>query len=355
MRTEFLNLEKTEFAFVKGNRPTDGKRLEKAIRAAGQVLIPIYGVFYGDIKDSGIEIFDALTGELLNTPSDDCFVVLDGQHRTKALLNIFKENQERLSKSEASDASETDFAKTIPATVLGADDIKDVNLLERIMNINTTSKSWTSKDFAYSAHELKKDDVILLLIYWLINLGFSLSNISRILFFDHKALNNQILSDYANGKGELPECNLKSKLELFRMLLILGFDLEFLRKRYLYEAIIKKNNAQKYDEFVNTLCQLDEATVKQIEQLSPVECDNGKIIEIVTRFAKNTDIRRDSTSFSFDLSEERFNENVESIRIMFEDAESNRQKNKKARGTKNNEAKQKKHANVESCTLEDVV
>ena len=187
MRTEIMNLANSKFAFVQGNRPVDDKRLEKAIRAAGRVLIPIYGVYYGDIKESGIEVFDALTGELLNTPSDDCFVVLDGQHRTKTSLLTFK----HLSNVDEPDASVTVFTETIPATVLESKDIEG-NLQEMIMNINTTSKSWTSKDFAHSAHVLKKDDKIVSLIYWLINLGFSLSNISRILFFDFLNISSPI-------------------------------------------------------------------------------------------------------------------------------------------------------------------
>jgi hypothetical protein len=349
-----MNLANSKFAFVQGNRPVDDKRLEKAIRAAGRVLIPIYGVYYGDIKESKIEVFDALTGELLNTPSDDCFVVLDGQHRTKTSLLIFKQEQEHLSNVDEPDASVTVFTETIPATVLESNDIEG-NLQEMIMNINTTSKSWTSKDFVHSAHVLKKDDNIVSLIYWLINLGFSLSNISRILFFDHKALNNQILADYVDGNGGLPECNIKAKLELLRMLLGKGFRMIFLRKRYLYEAIIKKNNAQKYNEFVSALKQLDEDTVNKIECMTAIECDNGDIIKLVENFAKRSNCHHDAACVTFDMSEERFHDNVEFVHLKYEENMNSRKKAENSTGSKSKGAKATKQVKNVNCTLEDVV
>lgn len=353
MRTTFLNLADTKFAFVQGNRTVDEKRLEKAIREAGQVLIPIYGVFYKDIKDSGIEVFDAKTDKLIDTPTDDYFVVLDGQHRTKVSLNLFKEKQEKQGIPEAPEHAVMNFADTIPATVLDKDDVKCVNPLAMIMNINTSSKSWSSKDFAHSAHMLKKNDEIVSVIYWLMELGFSISNISRILFFDHKALNNQRLADYSNGKGELPECNLNSKLELFSMLRKLGFSVKFLRKRYLYEIIIKKNNAQKYEEFVNALSQLDTDTVKQIEQLTPTDFDNGKISEIVARFVKNNS--QNIPSSKFDLSENRLKENLNMLCRIAEDAKIRHPKAKNKDNSGNKGEKATKQPCYTNCMLDDVV
>ena len=353
MRTVKLKLADTKFAFVQGNRAVDEKRLEKAIREVGQVLIPIYGVFYKDIKDSGIEVFDAQTDKLIDTPTDDYFVVLDGQHRTKVSLNLFKKKQEKQGTPEDPEHAVMNFADTIPATVLDKDDVKCVNPLAMIMNINTSSKSWSSKDFAHSAHMLKKNDEIVSVIYWLMELGFSISNISRILFFDHKALNNQRLADYSNGKGELPECNLNSKLELLSMLRKLGFSVNFLRKRYLYEIIIKKNNAQKHEEFVNALSQLDTDTVKQIEQLTPTDFDNGKISEIVARFVKNNS--QNIPSSKFDLSENRLKENLNMLSLMAESVKVRQPKAKKKDGSGNKGKEATKQSCYTNCMLEDVV
>ena len=136
-----------------------------------------------------------------------------------------------------------------------------------------------------------------------------------------------MLADYTNGRVELPENNYRKKLELFRMLIDKGFSTEFLRKRYMYEAIIKKHNAQKYDEFVNALSILDSKTVKIIENLMPSDYDNGQIIEIVNKFSKINTFDDDSSSCNFDLSEKRFDDNIEFLRSM-----ANAKKKKKTAG-----------------------
>ena len=96
MKFEKLNLQNAKFAFIVGNREVDEKRLEKSIRKVGKVLVPILGVYYRTIKNSGYKVIDAQTGDQLNNPSDDYFVVMDGQHRTITLLNLFKEQQKHI-------------------------------------------------------------------------------------------------------------------------------------------------------------------------------------------------------------------------------------------------------------------
>jgi hypothetical protein len=314
MNFKYFRIKDSKFAFILGNRVVDEKRLEKSIRKVGKVLVPIVGVYYGTIKNSGYQVLDAETGELLNSPSDDYFVVLDGQHRTKTSLNLYKEQQELIKNTEDSDSLALRISDSIPANVYDEEDELD-NILETIIDCNTSSKTWTSKDFVHSAHVLRNDDKIITFIDSLTTLKFSLSNISRILFFNHKMLTNQMLADYTNGKVELPENNYRKKLELFRLLINKGFSTEFLRKRYMYEAIIKKHNAQKYDEFVKALSLLDVDTVKKIENLCPLDYDNGKIIEIVNNFT-NISKCDDNSSNNIDLSEKRFDENIEFLRSL---------------------------------------
>ena len=335
-----LNIQNSKFAFILGNREVDEKRLEKSILKVGKVLVPIVGVYYGTIKNSDYKVIDAETGELLCSPSDDYFVVLDGQHRTKTMLNLYKEQQELIRNTEGSDSSALRISDSIPANVYDEEDELE-NILETIIDANTSSKTWTSKDFVHSAHVLKNNDKIITFIDSLTTLKFSLSNISRILFFNHKMLTNQMLADYTNGKVELPENDYRKKLELFRLLINRGFSTEFLRKRYMYEAIIKKHNAQKLDEFVQALSLLDTDTIRTIENLSPLDYDTGKIIEIVNNFTNINKCDNDNSSYNMDLSEKRFDDNIEFLRSM---ANAKKKTAGKATGTKIKSQKGKRTA-----------
>jgi hypothetical protein len=344
MKIKKLQLETVKFATIDGNRDVDTKRLMKVIKKDGRVLVPILVVEYQDIQDKDVVLYDMRTKQRLENPSNDYYVILDGQHRSMCALELFEEM-----KNEASDVKITDF---IYANVMEDEDIQGQDIVTLIMSINSSATSWKSKDYIKSAYTHNPEDETLIAVKLCTQLGFSISNASRYLCNNHKAMNPLVLSRFISNEGELPESNPRKALEILRMLNDVGFSNNFLRKRYLAEEIVIKRNNDRLDAFLNSLCHLDSATVKKIEGLSPQDCDNHKIKDIILEYENTLSDEKRTKCFMPDMSDKRFNENIAFFNKLAEDL-------KAARGAKktrksNSQAIKIRNKDIEDCTIDDV-
>lgn len=339
MNIKQLPLATVQFATIDGNRDVAPQRLMKAIKKVGRVLDPILVVKYQDIQDKDVVLYDMRTKQPLENLSNDYYVIIDGQHRSKCALQLFDEMQK-----EGSDIKFTDF---IYANVYGKEDIQGQDIMSIIMDINSTPKCWSSKDYIKSAYIHNPKDETLIAVNLCTQLGYSISNASRYLCNNHKALNPLVLSRFISNEGELPESNPRKALEILRMLNDAGFSNNFLRKRYLAEQIVIKRNNERLDVFLTSLFHLDSETVKKIEGLTPQECDNGKIRDIILEYEKTLSEEKRAKCFVPDMSEKRFNENVEFFKNLvkeFKTAKKARKSNSPATSNKN----------VDDCTVDDV-
>jgi hypothetical protein len=341
MKIQKLPLETVKFATIDGNRDVDTKRLMKAIRKDGRVLVPIIVVEYQNIRDKDVVLYDMRTKQRLENPSNDYYVILDGQHRSTCALQLYKEK-----KNEGSDVRFTDF---IYANVMEDEDIQGQDIITLIMSINSSATSWKSKDYIKSAYTHNPEDETLIAVKLCTQLGFSISNASRYLCNNHKALNPLILSRFISNEGELPESNPRKALEILRMLNGVGFSNNFLRKRYLAEEIVIKRNNDRLDAFLNSLCRLDYATVKKIEGLSPQDCDNHKIRDIILEYENTLSDEKRAKCFVPDMSDKRFYENVEYFKKLAEVLKTA----KRAKKTRKS-ATGKSNKIVDDCTADDV-
>ncbi|MBQ9187394.1 MAG: hypothetical protein IJ144_06190 [Prevotella sp.] len=344
MNIKQLPLATVQFATIDGNRDVAPQRLMKAIKKVGRVLDPILVVKYQDIQDKDVVLYDMRTKQPLENPSNDYYVIIDGQHRSKCALQLFDEMQK-----EGSDIKFTDF---IYANVYGKEDIQGQDIMSIIMDINSTPKCWSSKDYIKSAYIHNPKDETLIAVNLCTQLGYSISNASRYLCNNHKALNPLVLSRFISNEGELPESNPRKALEILRMLNDAGFSNNFLRKRYLAEQIVIKRNNERLDVFLTSLFHLDSATVKKIECLSPQDYDAHMIRDIVQKFEKNLSEEERAKCFVPDLSDKRFNENVEYFNRLAEELKAAR-KAKKTRKS-NSQASKKGEKNVDDCTIYEV-
>ncbi len=336
MKLVKLELESVKFATIYGNRDVDTKRLIKDIKKDGRVLVPILVIKYQDIRDMNIVLNDLVTGQHLENPSNDYYVIMDGQHRSKCALQLYAEMQ-----MKGSDVKISDY---ILANVYEEEDVKEQNIMTLIMRINSSAKSWASKDYIKSAYTHNPEDEILSVVNLLKQIGFSISNISRNLFHNHKTLTPLVLSRYISGESELPEGNPRKALEILRMLIKKGFDINFLKKRYVAEEIIIKRNSDRLDEFLNAIYHLDSESVKKIEMLTPQDLDNHKIRDIIQEFEKQLNEEDREKCFEVDLSEKKFNDNIDMFKKIINEL--------KARKTKKKTQKSKK--NILNCTVDDV-
>ena len=341
MKIQKLPLETVKFATIDGNRDVDTKRLMKAIRKDGRVLVPIIVVEYQNIRDKDVVLYDMRTKQRLENPSNDYYVILDGQHRSTCALQLYKEM-----KNEGSDVKFTDF---IYANVMEDEDIQALDIVTLIMSINSSATSWKSKDYIKSAYTHDPEDETLIAVKLCTQLGFSISNASRYLCNNHKALNPLVLSRFISNEGELPESNPRKALEILRMLNCVGFSNNFLRKRYLAEEIVIKRNNDRLDAFLNSLCRLDSATVKKIEELSPQDCDNHKIRDIILEYENTLSDEKRAKCFVPDMADIRFNENVEFFKNLAENISAARKSERK-----NSQVIKESKELITDCTVDEV-
>ena len=341
MKIQKLPLETVKFATIDGNRDVDTKRLMKAIRKDGRVLVPIIVVEYQNIRDKDVVLYDMRTKQRLENPSNDYYVILDGQHRSTCALQLYKEM-----KNEGSDVKFTDF---IYANVMEDEDIQALDIVTLIMSINSSATSWKSKDYIKSAYTHNPEDETLIAVKLCTQLGFSISNASRYLCNNHKALNPLVLSRFISNEGELPESNPRKALEILRMLNGVGFSNNFLRKRYLAEEIVIKRNNDRLDAFLNSLCRLDSASVKKIEELSPQDCDNHKIRDIILEYENTLSDEKRAKCFVPDMADMRFNENVEFFKNLAENISAARKSERK-----NSQVTKESMELITDCTVDEV-
>jgi hypothetical protein len=166
---------------------------------------------------------------------------------------------------------------------------------------------------------------------------------------NHKALNPLVLSRFISNEGELPESNPRKALEILRMLNCVGFSNNFLRKRYLAEEIVIKRNNDRLDAFLNSLCRLDSATVKKIEELSPQDCDNHKIRDIILEYENTLSDEKHAKCFVPDMTDMKFNENVEFFKNLTENISAARKSERK-----NAQVTKESMELITDCTVDEV-
>ena len=345
MKLEKLQLETAKFAKIAGNRDIDAKRLKKDIKKVGRVIDPIIVVEYQNIQDKDIVLVDLRTGQRIEDPSPNCYVIMDGQHRCICAQQLYEEMQ-----IESSDVIFPDY---IYANVYEKEDIQDDDIISLIMEFNSTAKSWGAKDYIKSAYTHNPEDETMIVVNVGTELRFSISNLSRYVCNNHKTLTPKALSCYIGGGAELPEGSPRKALEILRMLNDTGFSIDFLRKRYLAEEIVMKHNSDRLEGFLNSLCRLDTMTVKKIEALSPQDYDNHKIREIVQDFEKELCDEERDKCFAPDLSDERFNENVEHFKRLVEELKLAKNA-KKTRKSNPLSSEQNGKVNITECSVDDV-
>ncbi len=334
-KIEFTN---SKIAFIKGNRSVHEKRLLESISKYG-VLHPIDVIPYGEIKDLNVTLIDVHTGNIIENPSDDYLVILDGQHRTVCALNLFYGQQESQEEGSNEGTCVKDF---INAKVYNASDLMGLHPLTYISILNSSTKDWSANDFIDSAHVRNGNDVIVKTVFTLKSLGFSNSNIGRVLFFDHKAMKPAALADHVDGNIDLAtDMQRERGLEVLRLLVDKGFSVNFLKKRYMMEAIIKSYTSGKFNEFLTKISYVSAEAITNIEKvMTPTSYDNGGIKKTIDVCYKGICQQQDVVPFVINSSEERFMENLTFFQSMASEiASKKKSKARSIRGARNQDIK----------------
>lgn len=135
-------------ALVKNNRPVDRKKVDQFMALFAnydkyEKAYPIIVTRTLPLIDAGYTVTDVNGKEISKNESHDYFVVLDGQHRTIALMQLASTGKERYA--------------TIPNVHLK--EINAENVGEYLVDINNVGTSWTAKDKMIVAALTKKDEL----------------------------------------------------------------------------------------------------------------------------------------------------------------------------------------------------
>ena len=135
-------------ALVKNNRPVDRKKVDQFMALFAnydkyEKVYPIIVTRTLPLIDAGYTVTDVNGKEISKNESHNYFVVLDGQHRTIALMQL------------------ASTGKAIYATIpnVHLKEINAENVGEYLVDINNVGTSWTAKDKMIVAALTKKDEL----------------------------------------------------------------------------------------------------------------------------------------------------------------------------------------------------
>lgn len=177
-----------KIAFIKNNRPLDRKKVDSfmALFAQGKYedAYPIIVMEANKLHDAGYVVTD-VNGNEIKEGLDEYYVILDGQHRATALMQLaFNGKENRIPNV---------FVKDIPAEKVG----------EYLVDINNVGTSWTTKDRMVVAALTSKEELYQN-IAERITEGFNPSTAAKI--YTKRTIPVKILNKILRGEDyELPK------------------------------------------------------------------------------------------------------------------------------------------------------
>ena len=182
------NTIKKKIAFVKNNRPIDCKKVDAFMTLFAQgkyeEAYPIMVMAAKILYEAGYVVTD-VNGNEIKDGLDEYYVILDGQHRATALMQLASTGNGNLIPNV--------FVKDIPAEKVG----------EYLVDINNVGTSWTTKDRMVVAALTSKEELYMN-IAERIKEGFNPSTAAKI--YTKKAISSTILNKILKGENyELPK------------------------------------------------------------------------------------------------------------------------------------------------------
>lgn len=282
----------TKFAFININRNVKlSKDFVQSIKEHG-VIVPIIITKASEIADTGYPLISAVDGEPIEDYPTDVYVVLDGQHRIKAAFNNNEEEYELEAKSQKEidefnlnkeenerthkicpTAYVPKIIESIPTLEVEREYMGD-NINDFIININSTSHTWKASDYISNAVIIKKDDKTIKAINALQNIGFPISTTSRYFAFNNSRICPKSVWQLAKGV-EIEGLNIERGLFIIHLFITKGFDLSFIKKRYLIDFLKEKQSEgdKKFWEACNVIANMSEDTVNTVVNRNTEEFD----------------------------------------------------------------------------------
>jgi len=305
-KLEVLSFEIDRFATIKF--PFIDANLKQRVLnfQDGRRLSPITVIKTSKLLDAlSCTIYDLATGEPLTNDKDkrETWFVLDGCKRLKTLMQLYEETKKPA-------------YMTIDAIVETIENIENKNVIKYMADINSTAKPWTPKDYVDSCFRMFPDNNVFQMEHLLMNLGASISTVSRFSTGTPNRLSPDALIKYLNGdESKLSSVSFTRALELYRLFLEKGFSVDFTNHRYLIDFINDECNAQSTIGFqgaVDMIANVDNISIQLIESL-PYENKKANIYRILNQHYQDCKATGNTKSYTLDFSIERFVQNLNDI------------------------------------------
>lgn len=171
-----FNINGSQFgvAFLEGNRninPNNVKKMEVSLKDFGKNLMPMVYIKADDARLNGRKLKDAIDGtDVAEDNRASYIVVIDGQHRFSAAVNMEEEG--------GFDTSKLVWKE------LKLDENKTIE--EALIEINSIGQMWKGKDYISGLALRQPDDEVVQFAKELTDFGVSAKTINKYFFLDEK-------------------------------------------------------------------------------------------------------------------------------------------------------------------------
>ena len=250
-----VKAEGKEIAFIKGNRELANNNISskvKSLSECGTNLVPIMVVGGKKAVDDGCSLV-LPDGKDIADDVEKYLVIVDGQHRYKAAMNLMEEEKDNDKKTITDDSIRffLDYSG------------RDTKELLAVTNIE--SAKWKAKDYAKGAVLYNPDDKVAKFANEYLEKGISISTISIYLFGQSGVLTQSVLGKLMKKEKVKYNKNLHLELAVEALpLLIDKLGIKFVKTRYCADGLYNTFEGRTYDKVIDAIKNLKKEDVQQI-------------------------------------------------------------------------------------------
>lgn len=271
-----VKAEDKAIAFVRGNRDIAAKNKnnkKSSLIKCCMNLVPMLLVEGKKAVEDGCKLMHPDGNKIPDNAADSYYVVVDGQHRYTAAMELIKDAENKEVKPAITDEQLYFYL-----------DYSGRNTMDLLSITNIESAKWAATDFAKGAVLLHPDDELIQFINKYAQKKMPISTISIYLYGKKDTLQNKNLAaSLSTGSlGIKSEANLEFAKKIVERLLQ-EFNFEFVRTRYCADAIndaLKLKGILNYQVVIDAVNSLNYAEIEEVGNLKGEEAQN-KLYEIL--------------------------------------------------------------------------
>lgn len=271
-----VKAEDKAIAFVRGNRDIAAKNKnnkKSSLIKCCMNLVPMLLVEGKKAVEDGCKLMLPDGNKIPDSAADSYYVVVDGQHRYTAAMELIKDAEKKKVEPAITDKQLYFYL-----------DYSGRKTMDLLSITNIESAKWAATDFAKGAVLLNPDNELIQFINEYAQRKMPISTISIYLYGKKDTLQNKNLAaSLSTGKlGIKSEANLEFAKKIVARLRQ-EFDFKFVKTRYCADAIndaLKLKGTQNYQVVVDALNSLNYVEIEEVGKLKGDDAQS-KLYEIL--------------------------------------------------------------------------